>query len=109
MPRDFPLRCINAKWKKSSLREIYGNGAANFFCVITLISGASMPKIFKALLNSFGDRHGFGNDGERANISALPEESSKIDLKLEKIQNDLEEKRIAEVKKRPKKLRRRSR
>jgi hypothetical protein len=51
-----------------------------------------MPKIFKALLNSFGDRHGFGDDGERANISALPEESSKIDLKLEKIQNDIEEK-----------------
>jgi hypothetical protein len=66
------------------------------------ISGASLHKKFKVLLKSFRDRHGYGDDGERANISALPEESSEIDLKLEEIHNDLEEKRIAEVKKKAK-------
>jgi hypothetical protein len=66
------------------------------------ISGASLHKKFNVLLKSFRDRHGYGDDGERANISALPEESSEIDLKLEEIHNDLEEKRIAEVKKKAK-------
>jgi hypothetical protein len=63
------------------------------------ISGASAHKKFKALLKSFRDRRAFGDDGERANISALPKESSEIDLNLVEIHKDREEKRIAEVKK----------
>ena len=66
------------------------------------VSGASVQKRFKALLKPFRDRHGFGDDGEKANLSALPEESSEIDLKLEEIHNDLEEKRIIEMKKKVK-------
>jgi hypothetical protein len=50
-----------------------------------------MQKKFKALLKSFRDRHGFGEEGEKANISALPEETSEIDLRLEEIHNDIEE------------------
>jgi hypothetical protein len=72
------------------------------------LSGASLHKKFKMLLKSFRDRHGYGDDGERANISALPEESSEIDLKLEAIHNDLEEKRIAEVKKKAKEAKKKS-
>ena len=64
------------------------------------ISGGSMQKKFKALLKSFRDRHGFGEEGEKANISTLPEETSEIDLRLEVIHNDIEERRIADTKKR---------
>ena len=62
------------------------------------IAASSMQKKFGALLKAFRDKHGFSDDGERANLSAIPEESSDIDLKLEEIHNALEEKRISDMK-----------
>jgi hypothetical protein len=71
------------------------------------IAASSMQKTIGALLKAFRDKHGFSVDGERANLSAIPEESSDIDLKLEEINNALEEKRVSDMKKNVKMLRRR--
>ena len=42
---------------------------------------------YQALMKAFRTKHGFGDEGERANLSALPEDSSQIDLQLEIMHN----------------------
>jgi hypothetical protein len=42
---------------------------------------------FSTLMKAFKTKHGYGDEGERANLSALPEDSSKIDLQLEIMAN----------------------
>ena len=42
---------------------------------------------FQTLLKAFRTKHGFGDEGERANLSALPEDSSEIDFQLEIMHN----------------------
>lgn len=37
---------------------------------------------FATLFKAFKVKHGYGEEGERANLSALPEDSSKIDLEI---------------------------
>jgi hypothetical protein len=66
------------------------------------VSGASVNKKFKALLKSFRDTHGLSDNSEKVNISALPEESNDLDLLMETIYNDMEEKKRADFKKKAK-------
>lgn len=42
---------------------------------------------FSSLMKAFKARHGYGEEGERASLSALPEDSSKLDLQLETMAN----------------------
>jgi hypothetical protein len=58
-----------------------------------------MQKKISAILKAFRDKHAFSDDGERADLSAIPEEWREMDLKLEEIHNALEEKRVSDMKK----------
>lgn len=42
---------------------------------------------FGTLMKAFKTKHGYGDEGERANLSALPEDSSPVDLQLEIMAN----------------------
>jgi hypothetical protein len=42
---------------------------------------------YQTLMKAFRVKHGFGDEGERANLSALPKDSSEIDLQLEIMHN----------------------
>lgn len=51
------------------------------------ISWNTIQHKFATLFKAFKVKHGYGEEGERANLSALPEDSSKIDLQLEIMAN----------------------
>jgi hypothetical protein len=65
---------------------------------LPLAVGAVQAK-FKNLLKAYRDKHGYSEDGERANISAIDEDPTEMDINLEAIHTELEENRIAHEKK----------
>jgi hypothetical protein len=65
---------------------------------LPLAAGAVQAK-FKNLLKAYRDKHGCSEDGERANISAIDENPTEMDINLEAIHAELEVNRIAHEKK----------
>ena len=53
---------------------------------------AMIQKKFTELLTQFRLKHGFSDDGQRANMSAIPEELSEIDQILQEIHDQFEAK-----------------
>jgi hypothetical protein len=65
---------------------------------LPLAAGAVQAK-FKNLLKAYRDKHGYSEDGERANISAIDEDPTEMDINLEAIHAEFEVNRIAHEKK----------
>jgi hypothetical protein len=65
---------------------------------LPLAVGAVQAK-FKNQLKAYRNKHGYSEDGERVNISAIDEDPTEMDINLEAIHTELEENRIAREKK----------